>query len=63
MDTTSFPAGFEPLMSTPAELANQIENEIEMWGKVIRAANVKARRGHDQLYASSAETLNARIGR
>jgi tripartite-type tricarboxylate transporter receptor subunit TctC len=34
--------GFEPVVSTPEEFGNQIRNEIERWGNVIRAANIKA---------------------
>ncbi len=34
--------GFEPVVSTPEEFASQIRVEIETWGKVIRAANIKA---------------------
>ncbi len=34
--------GFEPVVSTPEEFAKQIRVEIETWGKVIRAANIKA---------------------
>ena len=34
--------GFEPVVSTPEEFAKQIGTEIETWGKVIRAANIKA---------------------
>jgi tripartite-type tricarboxylate transporter receptor subunit TctC len=33
--------GFEPLASTPEETARQVEVEGEIWGKVIRAANIK----------------------
>jgi tripartite-type tricarboxylate transporter receptor subunit TctC len=33
--------GFEPVVSTPREFAVQIRDEIETWGKVIRAANIK----------------------
>jgi tripartite-type tricarboxylate transporter receptor subunit TctC len=34
--------GFEPVVSTPEEFASRIRVEIESWGKVIRAANIKA---------------------
>ena len=34
--------GFEPVGSTPEQFAKQIKFEIENWGKVIRAANIKA---------------------
>jgi tripartite-type tricarboxylate transporter receptor subunit TctC len=34
--------GFEPVASTPEEMAKQIKVEVEIWGKVIRAANIKA---------------------
>jgi tripartite-type tricarboxylate transporter receptor subunit TctC len=34
--------GFEPVASTPEELATQIKIELEKWAKVIRAANIKA---------------------
>jgi tripartite-type tricarboxylate transporter receptor subunit TctC len=34
--------GFEPVVSTPEEFGRQISAEIELWGKVIRAANIKA---------------------
>jgi tripartite-type tricarboxylate transporter receptor subunit TctC len=31
-----------PLVFTPAEFRAHIEAETEKWGKVIRAANIKA---------------------
>jgi len=34
--------GFEAVASTPEEFASRIKVETEMWGKVIRAANIKA---------------------
>jgi tripartite-type tricarboxylate transporter receptor subunit TctC len=34
--------GFEPLGSTPEQFARRITAEVETWGKVIRAANIKA---------------------
>ena len=34
--------GFEPVVSTPEEFGRQISAEIELWRKVIRAANIKA---------------------
>ena len=33
--------GFEAVASTPEEFARRIKVETEMWGKVIRAANIK----------------------
>jgi tripartite-type tricarboxylate transporter receptor subunit TctC len=33
--------GFEVVGSTPAEFAHRIKVETEIWGKVIRAANIK----------------------
>jgi tripartite-type tricarboxylate transporter receptor subunit TctC len=33
--------GFDPLASTAEEFAARIKTEIETWGKVIRAANIK----------------------
>jgi tripartite-type tricarboxylate transporter receptor subunit TctC len=33
--------GFEAVASTPEEFASRIKVETEMWGKVIRAANIK----------------------
>jgi tripartite-type tricarboxylate transporter receptor subunit TctC len=33
--------GYEVVASTPEEFANRIRLEIETWGKVIRAANIK----------------------
>jgi tripartite-type tricarboxylate transporter receptor subunit TctC len=33
--------GFEPAASTPEEFGTQIRTEIERWGNVIRAANLK----------------------
>ncbi|MEA3070031.1 MAG: hypothetical protein QOD29_1477 [Alphaproteobacteria bacterium] len=33
--------GFEPVVSTPQEFGAQIRAEIERWGNVIRAANIK----------------------
>jgi tripartite-type tricarboxylate transporter receptor subunit TctC len=34
--------GFEPVASTPEDMAERIKVEVEIWGKVIRAANIKA---------------------
>src|SRR5262245_61186373 len=34
--------GFESVASSPAEFARQIKADMEKWGKVIRAANIKA---------------------
>jgi tripartite-type tricarboxylate transporter receptor subunit TctC len=34
--------GLTPLMSSPADLEKLIADETEKWGKVIRAANIKA---------------------
>jgi len=34
--------GFEPVVSTPEAFGQQIKAEIASWGKVIRAANIKA---------------------
>jgi tripartite-type tricarboxylate transporter receptor subunit TctC len=34
--------GFEPVANSPEQFARQIKAEIEKWGKVIRAANIKA---------------------
>lgn len=33
--------GFEPVASTPAEFTALIKQEIDKWGKVIKAANIK----------------------
>src|SRR5262249_56351616 len=33
--------GFEAVGSTPKEFAHRIKVETEIWGKVIRAANIK----------------------
>ena len=33
--------GFEPVANTPEEFAERIKVEVETWGKVIRAANIK----------------------
>jgi tripartite-type tricarboxylate transporter receptor subunit TctC len=33
--------GFEPVASTPEEFARLIKDELETWGKVIRAAGIK----------------------
>ncbi len=33
--------GFEPVGGTPAEFSALIKDEVEKWGKVIRAANIK----------------------
>ena len=33
--------GYEPVASTPEEFAERIKVELETWGKVIRAANIK----------------------
>jgi tripartite-type tricarboxylate transporter receptor subunit TctC len=35
--------GSEPLSSSPADFAKLIAEETEKWGKVIRAANIKAK--------------------
>ena len=35
--------GFEPIASTPEEMAKLITIEAEIWGKVIRSAKIKAR--------------------
>ncbi|MGE5523125.1 MAG: Bug family tripartite tricarboxylate transporter substrate binding protein, partial [Rhodospirillaceae bacterium] len=34
--------GFDVVASTPEQFAAQIKNEVEKWGKVIRAAGIKA---------------------
>jgi len=34
--------GFEPVGSTPEEFAGRIRSELDSWGRVIRAANIKA---------------------
>jgi tripartite-type tricarboxylate transporter receptor subunit TctC len=34
--------GYEVVASTPEEFAVRIKTEIEIWAKVIRAANIKA---------------------
>ena len=34
--------GFDIVASTPEQFAAQIKTEIEKWGKVIRAAGIKA---------------------
>jgi tripartite-type tricarboxylate transporter receptor subunit TctC len=34
--------GFEPVAGTPEDMARQIKAEVEVWGNVIRAANIKA---------------------
>ena len=33
--------GYDLVASTPEEFATRIKVEIEMWAKVIRAANIK----------------------
>jgi tripartite-type tricarboxylate transporter receptor subunit TctC len=33
--------GFEPVASSPEEFAARIKAEVETWGKVVRAANIK----------------------
>jgi tripartite-type tricarboxylate transporter receptor subunit TctC len=33
--------GYDPVASTPEEFANRIKVEVEAWGRVIRAANLK----------------------
>jgi tripartite-type tricarboxylate transporter receptor subunit TctC len=35
--------GYTPIASTPEEFAKQIRSDIEAWGKVIRAADIKVR--------------------
>jgi tripartite-type tricarboxylate transporter receptor subunit TctC len=34
--------GFEPVANTPEEFADRIKDDFETWGKLIRAANLKA---------------------
>jgi tripartite-type tricarboxylate transporter receptor subunit TctC len=34
--------GYDVVASTPEEFAIRIKTEIDMWAKVIRAANIKA---------------------
>ncbi len=34
--------GNDPVASTPEEFAQHIKNEIQMWGDVIRRANIKS---------------------
>jgi tripartite-type tricarboxylate transporter receptor subunit TctC len=34
--------GFEPVVNTPEEFADRIKEDFEAWGKLIRAANLKA---------------------
>jgi tripartite-type tricarboxylate transporter receptor subunit TctC len=34
--------GFEPVVNTPEEFADRIKDDFETWGKLIRAANLKA---------------------
>src|SRR5258706_7235257 len=34
--------GFEPVVNTPEEFADRINEDFEAWGKLIRAANLKA---------------------
>jgi tripartite-type tricarboxylate transporter receptor subunit TctC len=34
--------GYDMVASTPEEFATRIKVEIDMWAKVIRAANIKA---------------------
>jgi tripartite-type tricarboxylate transporter receptor subunit TctC len=34
--------GFEVVASTPEDFAARIKAETETWGKVVRAANIKA---------------------
>ena len=34
--------GLEPAANTPAEFAKFVRAETEKWGRVIRAANIKA---------------------
>ena len=41
MKTRLATLGFEPVVSTPKEFTIQIRDEIETWGNVIRAANIK----------------------
>src|SRR5262249_19654079 len=37
--------GYDVVASTPEEFATRIKTEIDMWAKVIRAANIKAEKG------------------
>ena len=37
------PLGFEPVVNTAGEFADRIKDDFETWGKLIRAANLKAR--------------------
>lgn len=36
------PLGFEPVANTPAQFARQVREEVEMYAKVVREANIKA---------------------
>ncbi|MFN9120228.1 MAG: tripartite tricarboxylate transporter substrate-binding protein, partial [bacterium] len=36
------PLGVEPVANTPAQFARQVREEVEMYGKVIRASNIKS---------------------
>jgi tripartite-type tricarboxylate transporter receptor subunit TctC len=36
------PLGFEPVANSPAQFARQVREEVEMYGKLIREANIKA---------------------
>jgi hypothetical protein len=42
MKTRLADVGASALPGSPADYANLIANEIEKWGKVIRAGNIKA---------------------
>jgi tripartite-type tricarboxylate transporter receptor subunit TctC len=36
------PLGFEPVANTPAEFARQVREEVQMYGKLVREAGIKA---------------------
>jgi tripartite-type tricarboxylate transporter receptor subunit TctC len=33
--------GFNPVLNTPAEFGARIKTEMERWGKVVKASNLK----------------------
>jgi hypothetical protein len=40
--------GYEPIASSADAFARQIRSDIEVWGKVIRAADIKVRRAGEK---------------
>ena len=51
--------GYDPVAGTPEEFAQRIKVEIGTWGKVIRAANIKAEEVRTEIKALVEECRTA----